>query len=772
MNKCMSLVMLILASAAAGQTVDTPQMRIVFEDGYLTDWTHKQTGERVQFGKADVDEIHHRPGAWWRRGDVPDDTRAPWQLNLAKRDETAVVVSPQTSQPGGVAQAVQWSINVPYDKIDAIHFPRGLAPARLAGKDAIDAFFIRRSYYFENRDAVISSHDWRQRYYVIQGETGGLLIYMEDPDLEHFASLEFKYPRKDELVIANRSIAAPPWTESYQGGRWVIRQYTGWVNEAAAIYQAYLSKTFNLTPLVERPTRWVEDLAWTFVGAPWTSPLPHKGQARPLYNYTAGWKESMAVDEQWLENLSQVLEPDKVMFYLTAWRQDGHDRGFPTHSVDPYFAHMVGKVRRMGFHVMLHIHNHLVQDNSSFYLRYVKNQARLLGQEDGETPFGVGRDFLRDTDIIQRDKYFGSGWYDKQGLPGKMTGYHMTPAYEGWQYMKAAEILSAIRATGADAIHLDVPSAWPEEHNELYGMNSQQGMREMYRIIRETLDENGLEYVAIATELTPGEGYIRYVDLAQNTRHNSAAQILKGEYIAERLIELQLGDDLDAANAARAKLASQEEAQRFDVEMYKGALAKMRELGEPAIDAMVISPYVQGYPHLGALWPTTGGYKDDPNAPVHNHVTQALGLWYTMTKDTMPFSGGGAYNMFMDVEPWDDLEVLQIYRKRFARSGVRVQGKVFTRLEYGKFALARFWQDMNPRLAPPEDWQRGDIARHDLRDGSVMVVTRPDPLVMRWRIEGGPVMAELHLFDGWRNDDWLLSRYAPTFLDNQLDERP
>ncbi len=51
----------------------------------------------------------------------------------------------------------------------------------------------------------------------------------------------------------------------------------------------------------------------------------------------------------------------------------------------------------------------------------------------------------------------------------------------------------------------------------------------------------------------------------------------------------------------------------------------------------------------------------------------------------------------------------------------------------------------------------------------MMFVTRSAPTTMRWQFTDGTTLAELDLFDGWKNDQLLLAKYAPHFLDNQLD---
>lgn len=733
-------------ASAAPQTIKTDALEVVVDDGWLTQWTNKRTGETISFGKpaldrANRDDRHYIPGPWWVDWQCPQDltaTGTTCAMNVKADGADAIEIVQSARREGGDVHAVQWGLRLPYDQIQALHWPRGLAPARLSGNGYPEGM-VRPSYLFANRPAMLSGAEGiRAHYYVIQARKGGLLITMDNADLKHHMALEFKKPSDGELIISNRSIMPPPWKDQYTGARWVIRQYDGPVSVAAQICQESLAKTWNLLPLEQRPTAWVKDLSFVFVNGPLRGPAAFAGKRIPESDFTdpENWRRSMTETNAWLERLSKVVDPSKVMLYVTDWRVDGMDLMFPTTDVDPYFALMVGRARSMGYHVMLHTHNHLVHEPTSFYQRYILHPAKLKGQDPArDLLWGVGYCALRHEAMIQRDKLFGSSWDERKGLPRKMTGYHMNPAYGGWRYLQVASILTALRATGADAVHIDVPNVWIDLRSELYGMNQMEGLREFYKLLRETLDANGMRHVAIATELTPFEGNMRYVDMAQNSRDTSARsraeEIQKGGTLAgEELIALQQGAELDKLMAARTKEATAQAAKgTFSPEAARKILAKAKDLGEPALDSMVIAPYIQSYPHLGAF----------PG----NGMGRAMAIWYSLTHDVMPHTTG---------EPpftpgsLDDLEV-------------------------GKYALARFWAAEAPRLMLPRDWQPGDVARYRLKDGRVVRVTRADASVLRLAFADGAVLAELDLIDGWRNDA-ALRKYAPEELRAKPTPKP
>lgn len=719
------------------ETITTDKMKLEFDGGWLMGWENRETGEKIDFGKPTLstgkEDSHYRPGCWWvdwKKSSDPAAAKVETKYN--KLDQTAATIQQRAVIPNGEVQALQWGIRVPYDRIQAVHWPRGLAPARLSGFGYPK--WVKADYYFGGRTAfLIGGSGIRHHYYVIQGKTGGLLIYMENPDLHHHMALEIKHPDNKSIIISNRSIMPPPWKNSYVGGRWVVRQYNGGVNVAAQIYQNYIVKAFDLVPLEKRPTAWVRDVVFTQVNDFLRGPLPAPGFRQPNQNYLSGeaWRKSMDFHTRWLEEMAKVVEPSKVMFYITDWRQDGMDIMFPNTDVDPYFAFMIAKARKMGFHVMLHMHNHLVHGQTTFWKRYLAQSAKIKGQDPEKSAIeGVGVDAISKSSMISKNKISGSTWDARKGLERKMDWYLMNPAHEGFRYLMVGNILSAVRATGADAIHLDVPNIWVDLRSELYGMNQMQGQREFYKLLRQTLDENGFAHVAIATEVTPFEGFMKYVDFAQNSRDSSAkkraAQLLEGSNVAgEALLANQNDQDWAALvkehqNDNESK--SKDKKRQVDQKALLAVLEQARDLGEPSIDAMVSSPFVQGYPHLGA-------YPGD--LPLAQHLAQ----WYSFTHDVMPHRGG-SYDFSKPLPPF----------------------------EIGKLALARFMDKEGPHFMRLAAWQPGDIARYQLKDGRVLRVFRTDAATIRLAFADGKVLAELDLLKGWKNDQLLMKGYSPVTL--------
>lgn len=592
--------------------------------------------------------------------------------------------------------------------------------------------------------ALVGTSKLRSNAYFVQGTKGGLLIYMDNADSKHFQAFEF-LPMNDPtykvgaadfrdhlangLIVSNRSIQPPTAEKNYTGPRWVIRQYPGGIQMGAQLYQDFAVKAYHLTPLSERPTAWVQNLGLVFVNSAnaLRGPKTIQGKSQPAYDYLSenAWIEGMKEDNAYLERLAKVIDPDKVMFYTTEWAEGGQDTAFPEFNPDPYVAAAIRKARARGFHVMLHMHNSLVQFPTSFTDKYILQSAKYMGLdvEKDHIP-GVYYDELRSEYIYQHNKEFGTTWNDRSGQRRVFNAFHMNPACGGWRRLFVNRIVNALAATGADAVHLDVPDWMVDRYNDRYGMNPIEGQLEFYRLLRETLDENGMKKVAISCEVTPNETFMRYVDLAQRSRNTSARSrmqaLAEGAALGEEnLITLQTGKSLDAILKERKK--SPESNAPLDPQKAMGLFKQTsRDLGIPSVDNMVFSNYVQAYPHLGATLP------DNPQG--------YLAAWYWFVNDCIPTGTGG------------DLS------------------KPISPFYYGVIALGRFRSQEGMRLESPAKWVPGDLADYRLRDGRLLRVFRADDTTLRIQFENNQLLAELDVFKGWKNADLLFKKYGSSLV--------
>ena len=94
-------------------------------------------------------------------------------------------------------------------------------------------------------------------------------------------------------------------------------------------------------------------------------------------------------------------------------------------------------------------------------------------------------------------------------------------------------------------------------------------------------------------------------------------------------------------------------------------------------------------------------------------------------------------------------------------------GPVFTPLQLGTLALARFWSENQPRLLPPKFFEIADLARYRLLNDRVLRLIVVDANSLRLAYENGTILADLTAA-GWTNQATLLEQYGPVFLKDKL----
>ncbi len=156
----------------------------------------------------------------------------------------------------------------------------------------------------------------------------------------------------------------------------------------------------------------------------------------------------------------------------------------------------------------------------------------------------------------------------------------------------------------------------------------------------------------------------------------------------------------------------------FDPVAFKAYISSIRELGEPAVKTLVTEKFLRPYPHLGAFAPWSAGNASDPNRMIQNRAFHALRVWYAMSVNDVLYDQAH-WGMFMDSPPYDGLDVIQVYRK-WMRDDLktRVNGKVFNDLDYGKYALARFWQENRPAPSRPANSRKATLTVTSLAMGA------------------------------------------------------
>jgi len=262
------------AAAGAPQSVATAQLELEFRDGWLTRWRNKLTDEELRF-------------------DAGAPVAAARGSEFLKFDESAAALT----QSG----AAGWALRVKTGQAQLLHAAAG---------------------------------PLAQRYVLLQGNSGGLLLLLDDPALERAAALERDAGRGGTTLTwrADAPANAPPV-------RWLLRQYIGGANWGAQHWLDYLARTQAIPPPDRRPTAWARGIACVVADPPW---------CRPAADPAASWDQSLALHRLWLDRLARVVDPDKVLFVAGQWADAN---GAPA----PYAALLAGAARRLGYHLALRL---------------------------------------------------------------------------------------------------------------------------------------------------------------------------------------------------------------------------------------------------------------------------------------------------------------------------------------------------------------------------------------------------------------------------------
>lgn len=94
--------------------------------------------------------------------------------------------------------------------------------------------------------------------------------------------------------------------------------------------------------------------------------------------------------------------------------------------------------------------------------------------------------------------------------------------------------------------------------------------------------------------------------------------------------------------------------------------------------------------------------------------------------------------------------------------------KPFTRLQFGLFALARFWGENQPRVLEPKYFEAGDLLRYRLNNDRILRLVSTAPDTLRLAYENGEVLTELTKA-GWLNNAALLDQHSPVFLKDKTE---
>lgn len=195
-----------------------------------------------------------------------------------------------------------------------------------------------------------------------------------------------------------------------------------------------------------------------------------------------------------LETLAQQLIPEQTLLYVTMWRTDSFDFGYPDYTPRGAFRTWCARARELGFHVAAHFNMHGVNKGMDEYVERFKSGMNPVfpgwGVQDPDTGFLM--------------------W----SLDGGRSGhYYVSSSYRPWREFYVEAVRPAVEC-GADVLHLDeshTAMTCPAENRDI--PNVFQGNIALQRALREAYPNVALQGEAF------NDMNMRYASFAQTTAH-------------------------------------------------------------------------------------------------------------------------------------------------------------------------------------------------------------------------------------------------------------
>lgn len=195
-----------------------------------------------------------------------------------------------------------------------------------------------------------------------------------------------------------------------------------------------------------------------------------------------------------LERLARHLIPEQTLLYVTTWRTESFDFGYPNYTPSDSFKIWCARARALGFHVAAHFNMNGVNKGMDQYVQRF---------EPGMNPVFPGWG-VKDPDT-------GFLMWSLDG--GRSGHYYVSSSYRPWREFYVEAVRPAV-ACGVDVLHLDeshTAMSCPSENRDI--SNIYQGNIALQKALREA-------YPSVALQ---GEQFndmnMRYSCFAQATAH-------------------------------------------------------------------------------------------------------------------------------------------------------------------------------------------------------------------------------------------------------------
>ncbi len=279
----------------------------------------------------------------------------------------------------------------------------------------------------------------QMQMFIIEGNGGGALVYCDDA-FTQFKQLDVSHSAGVFTVTAE-SVPQAPFSERkiFDSAEWVIVPYVGDWTSASAIYRDFVTVKFGLEEADRFRPDWVDDIQLYF--------------GTDMH------------DKNELTALASRVDASKVILQVPDWRTNLYDVNWPDYTPQPQLKEMIEFAHSLGYKVQLHCNMFGFQTELEDYSRFEKYHSR-----DCFTGKPIYQDF---SDSVRHYRFAS-----------------INPASKEWREYIIDKLVTVVRETGCDALHLDQSLiSYNDANGYVDGMTSLQGTVAYLKELAEALPE-------------------------------------------------------------------------------------------------------------------------------------------------------------------------------------------------------------------------------------------------------------------------------------------
>jgi hypothetical protein len=310
---------------------------------------------------------------------------------------------------------------------------------------------------------------WEAAMALVQGKHGGLLACAYEP-FKRFKNLELAPSGAGwRLMFESENNAPFEGKKDVTSLTWHFRPYSGEWRKGASIYKGWHRKTFK--PNIAKEPTWVRNI-----------------RAEVHISMDTGTLDAL---------VDAGVDPQQTLLYVSNWRTNHYDVNYPDYTPSEALAPFIRKAHELGFRVMLHVNYFGCDPKMPEYESFKGLQIR--------------------------HKYSGEllWWEWPRGeFPIKFA--YINPASSKWRRLFISKMVDLIKATGADALHLDQTLCIFNDKNGLIGgMNMAEGNLLLHKELKAALPQiafsgEGLNEVTTIHEAF-AQRHVMGIDFASGT---------------------------------------------------------------------------------------------------------------------------------------------------------------------------------------------------------------------------------------------------------------